>query len=63
MCFVLTLVLSAAAIAFYRAGAIPNALFSGGLAVVMLMLFVRRIIRNRRELFGGCGTCRRDDAG
>lgn len=57
MCFVLTLVLGVAAVAFYQHALMLQSAISALLCAVALFFFVRKLIRNGGCIFGGRRDC------
>lgn len=57
MCFVLTIVLIVATVAFYGQGLMLQSVLSGLLAFIALFFLVRKLIKNGRCIFGNDRDC------
>ncbi|WP_294892779.1 MULTISPECIES: hypothetical protein [unclassified Sulfuricurvum] len=57
MCFVLTILLGVASVAFFLHGLMLQSAISGVLAAGALFFFIRKLVRNGGCIFGGRRDC------
>ncbi|MDD3771003.1 MAG: hypothetical protein AB7U26_00680 [Sulfuricurvum sp.] len=57
MCFVLTILLGVASVAFFQHGLMLQGAISGVLAAGALFFFIRKLVRNGGCIFGGRRDC------